>query len=69
MFVIQIQSVNCTATLKKATTQYTFISLINWASFPELLQVSFPSTTVKSTVDYIMVRQEDKAKVPNVKVI
>jgi len=31
--------------------------------------VTFAAGPVKSTVDYIMVRQEDKAKVRNVKVI
>ena len=31
--------------------------------------VTFVAGPVKSTVDYIMVRQEDKAKVRNVKVI
>ena len=32
-------------------------------------QVTYVAGPVKSTVDYIMVRQEDKAKVRNVKVI
>ena len=31
--------------------------------------VTYVAGQVKSTVDYIMVRQEDKAKVSNVKVI
>jgi len=31
--------------------------------------VTYAAGPVKSTVDYIIVRQKDKAKVPNVKVI